>query len=103
MAEFDPLRDVARHTYGTDADGYQAGALETDASLESNEIYTKELTILGTAVNPFTHPQAASPLQRLPLHEVRIATVAFDKATMPSRRLGLTDKIQLMSTWTGRA
>jgi 2-desacetyl-2-hydroxyethyl bacteriochlorophyllide A dehydrogenase len=75
------------------------------ATVRPNEIYTKELTILGTAINPFTHLRAAGLLERLPLHEIRIASFPLDKAeeAVTAVRSGLNDKIQLIpSSASGR-
>ena len=61
-----------------------------------NEIYAKELTIVGSAINPFTHRRALSLLQRLPLENFKIAEYAmsdFEQA-FQDHKSGKYDKIQ---------
>jgi L-iditol 2-dehydrogenase len=79
---------------------FGVAAPDAEASLKPNEIYTKELTILGTAINPYTHLRAVALLQRLPLHEINIATFPLDKAeaALAAARAGESDKIQLVPT-----
>jgi threonine dehydrogenase-like Zn-dependent dehydrogenase len=68
------------------------------AAIRPNEIYTKELTILGTAVNPFTHLRAVDLLASLPLHQLRIASYRLEDAltAMTAVRAGLADKVQIV-------
>ncbi|MBX6355110.1 MAG: alcohol dehydrogenase catalytic domain-containing protein [Micromonosporaceae bacterium] len=67
------------------------------ASVSPNEIYTKELTLLGTAINPFSHLRAVGLLTRLPLHELRVAAYPLGKAgdAIAAARTGVSDKIQI--------
>lgn len=61
-----------------------------------NQIYAKELTIVGSAINPFTHRRALSLLQRLPLENFKISEYAmsdFDQA-FADHKAGKYDKIQ---------
>lgn len=51
------------------------------ASISPNDVYQRELTILGTALNPYTHRRAVGLLQRLPLAELR--TTSFDLDHVP--------------------
>jgi L-iditol 2-dehydrogenase len=76
---------------------FGVAAPHNEATIRPNEVYTKELTILGTAINPFTHLRAAGLLERLPLREIRITSFSLDKAeeAMTAVRTGLSDKIQL--------
>jgi L-iditol 2-dehydrogenase len=68
------------------------------ASIHPNDVYARELTILGTAINPFTQHRAAALLTRLPLHELRISSLPLDKAreAIAAARAGLSDKIQIV-------
>jgi threonine dehydrogenase-like Zn-dependent dehydrogenase len=61
------------------------------------EIYAKELTLLGTAVNPFTQSRAVELLGRLSLAGLRIATYPLARAieAFAAARAGTADKVQL--------
>ena len=66
-----------------------------------NEIYAKELTIVGSAINPFTHRRALSLLRRLPLENFRIQTYSmsnFQKA-FEDHQSSNFDKIQFNPQW----
>jgi len=41
------------------------------AAIPPYDVYAKELTILGTALNPFTHLRAVGLLSQLPLHVIK--------------------------------
>jgi len=61
-----------------------------------NEIYAKELTIVGSAINPFTHRRALSLLDRIPVQNLKLKE--FDMSdyelAFQSHRDGIYDKIQ---------
>jgi threonine dehydrogenase-like Zn-dependent dehydrogenase len=61
-----------------------------------NQIYAKELTIIGSAINPFTHRRAIGLLERLPLGNLRIKTFNFKdlKVAFEAQVDGTYDKIQ---------
>lgn len=65
------------------------------ATFSPNDVYQRELTLLGTALNPYTHRRAVGLLQRLPLTE--LTTTAFDLDHVPdaldAQRHGLADKV----------
>lgn len=64
--------------------------------VKPNEIYAKELTIVGSAINPFTHRRAISLLQRLPLEKFKVSEYAmadFQQA-FSDHKEGKFDKIQ---------
>lgn len=65
------------------------------ASISPNDVYQRELTILGTALNPYTHRRAVGLLQRLPLHELQTASYDLDHvpAALQAQRTGTADKI----------
>ena len=67
------------------------------ARISPNEIYTKEITILGTAVNPFTYSRAVGLLERLPLGELAVATFPLGQANeaIEAVRQGASDKVQI--------
>lgn len=77
---------------------FGVAAPEAQARVRPNEIYTKELTLLGTASNPFTHLRATGLLTRLPLHELHVATYPLDKAreAIEAARQGAVDKVQII-------
>lgn len=65
-------------------------------TVRPNEIYAKELTIVGSAINPFTHRRALSLLQRLPLEKFNISEYSmsdFEQA-FADHKSGKFDKIQ---------
>lgn len=64
-------------------------------SVSPNDIYARELTILGTALNPFTHRRAANLAHQLPLDELRVGDFPlerFDEA-LEAQRTGAYDKV----------
>lgn len=64
--------------------------------IKPNEIYSKELTIVGSAINPFTHRRALSLLQRLPLERFKISEYAMSdfQRAFSDHKEGKFDKIQ---------
>ncbi len=67
------------------------------ATVRPNEIYTKELTLLGTAINPFTHHRAMHLLHRLPLdawNNVSFPLARLDDA-LAAQAVGDADKVLL--------
>ena len=65
------------------------------ASISPNDIYARELTILGTALNPFTHRRAANLAHQLPLDELGFGDFPlerFDEA-LTAQRAGSHDKV----------
>lgn len=65
------------------------------ASISPNDIYARELTILGTALNPFTHRRAANLVHQLPLDELSVGDFPlerFDEA-LRAQREGSYDKV----------
>jgi len=69
------------------------------ASVRPYAIYAKELTVLGTAVNPFTQSRAIELLGRLPLHQFRRATFPLDRAAeaLVAARARSADKVLLVA------
>lgn len=65
-------------------------------------MYARELTILGTAVNPYTQARAVGLLDRLPLASLRIASYPLDQAAaaIEAVRRGDADKVQLVGGQT---
>ena len=65
------------------------------AAISPNDVYLRELTILGTALNPYTHRRAVGLLQRLPLDQ--LCTASYDLDSVPdaldAQRLGKADKV----------
>lgn len=67
------------------------------APIQPNLIYSKELTILGSAINPFTHLRATALLGRLPLHafETQMFDLDAAEAALAAVRAGTYDKVQI--------
>lgn len=65
------------------------------ASISPNEVYMRELSILGTALNPYTHRRAVGLLQRLPLDQLRTGAFGLDDvpAALEAQRRGEADKV----------
>ena len=68
---------------------------EATATIRPNEIYTKELTLLGTAINPFTHHRAMHLLSRLPLDTWTTASFPLNdlEGALREQAAGEVDKI----------
>jgi threonine dehydrogenase-like Zn-dependent dehydrogenase len=65
------------------------------ASVSPNDVYARELTILGTALNPFTHRRAANLAHQLPLDELVVGDFPlerFDDA-LAAQREAAFDKV----------
>jgi L-iditol 2-dehydrogenase len=77
---------------------FGVAAPDATAVIRPNEIYTKELTILGSAVNPYTHHRAVGLLHKLPLHEIKVKTFPLSRAAdaLQAVRDGRYDKVQLV-------
>jgi len=76
---------------------FGVAAPEASLPVHPNQIYAKELTILGSAINPFTHQRAVSLLTRLPLDALEMGFFDLDDAerALAAVRLGAHDKVQL--------
>ena len=68
-----------------------------EATVRPNEIFTKEFTIVGIAINPFPHLRAVCLLRPLPISEQRTKTSGFKDATnaFDAVRVGQFDKVRL--------
>ncbi len=64
-------------------------------AVSPNEIYARELTILGTALNPFTHRRAANLVNSLALENFTFGTFGLDQIddALQAQRDGLFDKV----------
>lgn len=73
------------------------------ASVRPNEIYAKELSILGSALNPFTHRRAANLISELPLDEfkVRFFGMSEIEEALDSQRSGRYDKVFVVPNGAG--
>jgi threonine dehydrogenase-like Zn-dependent dehydrogenase len=67
-----------------------------------NEVYAKELSILGTALNPFTHRRAAALVNHLGLDQLRLGTFALDQIeeALQAQRDGSFDKVLVLPNGT---
>jgi len=76
---------------------FGVAAPEAEARVRPQEIYAKELTILGSAVNPYTMARAVGLLGRLPLDRLRIATYPLEEAAaaIEAARGGDADKVMI--------
>lgn len=68
---------------------------EEHARVAPHALYLKELTLLGSAINPYTHQRAVNLLGRLPLTELRAKTFALSEieAAVTAQRSGAFDKV----------
>lgn len=64
-------------------------------TVSPNEIYAKELTILGTALNPFTHRRAANIVNQLGIENFNFGYFAMDQIddALQAQRDGVFDKV----------
>jgi threonine dehydrogenase-like Zn-dependent dehydrogenase len=69
-----------------------------EAIVYPNDIYSRELTILGSAINPFTALRAVGLLTQLPLDQLQIESFALEDAAaaIEAVRSGRYDKVQLV-------
>ncbi|MGO1267322.1 MAG: alcohol dehydrogenase catalytic domain-containing protein [Microbacterium gubbeenense] len=65
------------------------------AIVRPNDIYARELSLIGTALNPFTHRRAANMLASLPLHELNAGFFGLDdiEEALQAQRDGIFDKV----------
>lgn len=70
------------------------------ARVSPYDVYARELTLLGSAINPFTHQRATAMLPSLPLGE--ISTLSYElndaPAAIEASRHRLADKVQIRRT-----
>lgn len=73
------------------------------ATVRPNEIFTKELTLLGTAINPVTHHRAMHLLQRLPLDTWTTASFPLDdlEGALEAQAAADVDKVFITPQTTG--
>lgn len=71
-------------------------------SISPNEVYAKELSILGTALNPFTHRRAANLVGRIGLDEMQLGTFAMEhvEQALHEQRAGSFDKVLILPNGT---
>jgi L-iditol 2-dehydrogenase len=67
-------------------------------SVSPNEIYAKELSLLGTALNPFTHRRAANIVNHLGLENFEFGYFAMDQIeeALQAQRDGAFDKVFIL-------
>lgn len=65
--------------------------------ISPNEVYAKELSILGTALNPFTHRRAANLVNHLGLEKMRLGIFAMEQIddALKAQREGTFDKVMV--------
>ena len=68
------------------------------ARISPNEIYTKELAIVGTAVNPHTYSRAIGLLERLDLGRLNVAQYPLTEVSdaLEISRVGTVHKVQVI-------
>jgi threonine dehydrogenase-like Zn-dependent dehydrogenase len=68
---------------------------EDVAAISPNDVYARELSILGSALNPFTHRRAANLLPSLPLDELHCGFFGLDDVAdaLDAQRAGTFDKV----------
>jgi L-iditol 2-dehydrogenase len=74
---------------------FGVAAPEDTATIHPQEVYAKELSLMGTAINPYTHRRAVGLLNRLPLDQLRTASYGIEQAAeaFQAQRDGTADKI----------
>lgn len=74
-------------------------------SLSPNDIYARELTLLGTALNPYTHRRAANLIPSLGLDRMNAGFFALDdfQAALEAQVNGTFDKVLIMPQQDGKA
>lgn len=67
-------------------------------TISPNEVYAKELTILGTALNPYTHRRAANLVNSLGLEQLHTGTFTPDQIheALQAQRDGTFDKVYIL-------
>lgn len=72
------------------------------ASIRPQEFFAKELTLLGSVINPYTHHRAIGILPRLGLDRLEIATFPLSRVddALHAQRSGAADKIQILPNAT---
>lgn len=67
-------------------------------TIRPNEIYAKELSLLGTALNPYTHRRAANLIPRLDLDRLDAGFFALDdyEAALHAQVEGTSDKVFIL-------
>lgn len=70
---------------------------EATVALRPNEIYSKELSILGSVINPFTHHRAAELLPHLGLDQLQIQKYPLEaiEAALEAQIAGTADKVEV--------
>lgn len=66
--------------------------------ISPNEVYAKELSILGTALNPYTHRRAANLVNHLHLDQMHTGTFAPEEieGALQAQRDGAFDKVFIL-------
>lgn len=70
---------------------------DAEATVSPYEIYSRELTIIGTAINPYTHHRAVEMLSELELDRLGFETFSLARYAdaFAATRAGTTGKVQL--------
>lgn len=81
---------------------FGVASLEDRWEISPNEVYAKELSILGTALNPFTHRRAATLVNELGLDEMRLGTFPMEEIqeALKAQREGTFDKVLILPNGT---
>ncbi|MET0416732.1 MAG: zinc-binding dehydrogenase [Actinoplanes sp.] len=68
---------------------------DDEARVRPNEIFAKELTLVGAVINPYTHHRAVQLLPRLGLERLRPAFYGLDQLSeaLAAQREGVADKV----------
>ncbi|MEU2611026.1 alcohol dehydrogenase catalytic domain-containing protein [Micromonospora sp. NPDC007271] len=68
---------------------------EDEARVRPNEVFARELTIVGAVINPYTHHRAVGMLPALGLDRLRPAFFPLDKVpdALDAQHVGQTDKV----------
>lgn len=76
---------------------FGVAAPDAVARIRPQEFFAKELTLLGSVINPYTHHRAVGMLPRLGLDRLEIATFPLHRIddALHAQRTGAADKIQI--------
>jgi L-iditol 2-dehydrogenase len=76
---------------------FGVAAPDAVARIRPQEVFAKELTVLGSVINPYTHHRAVGLLPRLGLDRLDVATFPLERAAaaLDAQRGGVPDKVQL--------
>ncbi|MBM0224606.1 hypothetical protein [Micromonospora sp. ATA51] len=78
---------------------------DDEARVRPNEIFARELTLVGAVINPYTHHRAVQMLPTLGLDRLRPAFYGLDQLpeALEAQRTGMADKVFIAPHGTAAA